>query len=127
MTDALAAFPLHSLVSTMTATINNNTVSMNVQDTLPILLRLLDDDEINTYDDMTPTTLDYLANYADSVDAMPFTIDAIAGEPYAGVYVQGAAVAEPGVIGGMAAGAHGTRPTSYISYPGNVLAYDMNR
>ena len=65
VTDALAPFPLHSLVSTMTATINNNTVSMNVQDTLPVLLRLLDDEEINTYDDMTPTTLDYLANYAD--------------------------------------------------------------
>ena len=61
VTDALAPFPLHSLVSTMTATINNNTVSMNVQDTLPVLLRLLDDEEINTYDDMTPTTLDYLA------------------------------------------------------------------
>ena len=111
----------------MTATINNNTVSMNVQDTLPILLRLLDDEEINTYDDMTPTTLDYLANYADSVDAMPFTIDVIAGVPYAGVYVQGAAVAEPGVIGGQAQLAHGTRPTSYTSYPGNVLGFDMNR
>ena len=72
VTDALAAFPLHSLVSTMTATINNNTVSMNVQDTLPVLLRLLDDEEINTYDDMTPTTLDYLANYADAVHIYAF-------------------------------------------------------
>ena len=61
VTDALAPFPLHSLVSTMTATINNNTVYMNVQDTLPVLMRLLDDEEMNTYDDMTPTTLDYLA------------------------------------------------------------------
>ena len=100
MTDALAPFPLHSLVSTMTATINNNTVSMNVQDTLPVLLRLLDDEEITTYDDMTPTTLDYLANYSDAVDAMPYTIDMIAGLPYAGVYAAGAAEADPGVIGG---------------------------
>ena len=46
VTDALAPFPLHSLVSTMTATINNNTVSMNVQDTLPILLRLADPEEL---------------------------------------------------------------------------------
>ena len=62
VTDALSAFPLHSLVSTMTAKINNNTVSMNVQEMLPVLLRLLDDEEICTYDDMTPTTLNYLAN-----------------------------------------------------------------
>ena len=87
VTDALSAFPLHSLVSTMTATINNNTVSMNVQETLPLLLRMLDDEEICTYDDMTPTTLDYLANYADAVDAMPFTIDTVAASGFAGIYV----------------------------------------
>ena len=48
VTDALSAFPLHSLVSTMTTTINNNTVSMNIQDTLPVLLRLMDDEEMAT-------------------------------------------------------------------------------
>ena len=31
VTDALAPFPLHSLVTTMTATINNNTISQNIQ------------------------------------------------------------------------------------------------
>ena len=35
VTDALAPFPLHSLVTTMTATINNNTISQNMMDTLP--------------------------------------------------------------------------------------------
>ena len=125
VTDALAPFPLHSLVSTMTATINNNTVSMNVQDTLPVLMRLLDDEEMNTYD-MTPTTLDYLANYADVVDAMPFTIDAVVGQPYAGVFAPAAAEHDVGAVG-AGANAQGTRPTSYISYPSNVLAYDMNR
>ena len=45
VTDALAPFPLHSLVSTMTATTNNNTISSNVQETLPLLLRLLDQEE----------------------------------------------------------------------------------
>ena len=60
VTDALSAFPLHSLVTNMTATINNNTVSMNVQDTLPLLLRLLDSEEMAKYECMTPTTLDYL-------------------------------------------------------------------
>ena len=54
VTDALAPFPLHHLVNTMTATINNNTVSMNVQETLPILLRLLDQQELAKYNGMAP-------------------------------------------------------------------------
>ena len=89
VTDALAAFPLHSLVGTMTTTINNNTVSMNVQDTLPILLRLADPEELARYNGMTPTALEYHANYSDSIDRMAFVLDRIAvdaedGE--AGVY-----------------------------------------
>ena len=35
VTDALAPFPLHSLVSVMSCTINNNTVKLNVQESLP--------------------------------------------------------------------------------------------
>ena len=54
VTDALAPFPLHHLVNTMTATINNNIVSMNVRMTLPILLRLLDLQEFAKYNGMTP-------------------------------------------------------------------------
>ncbi|MFM7985093.1 MAG: phage major capsid domain-containing protein, partial [Candidatus Fonsibacter sp.] len=45
VTDALAPFPLHSLVNVMSATINNNTVSFNVQETLPLLLRMVDPEE----------------------------------------------------------------------------------
>ena len=56
VTDALAPFPLHHLVTQMTTTINNNTVSMNVQDTLPLILRLLDPEELSKYECMTPTT-----------------------------------------------------------------------
>ena len=33
VTDALSAFPLHSLVSTMNVTINNNTISQTIMDT----------------------------------------------------------------------------------------------
>ena len=68
ITDALAPFPLHSLVQNMTATINNNTVSMNVQDTLPALLRMLDPEELAKYECMTPTGLDFLANYRDGIE-----------------------------------------------------------
>ena len=75
VTDALAPFPLHSLVTNMTCTINNNTVSMNVQDTLPVLLRLLDAEELAKYECMTPTTLDFLANYRDGIDLLEYQID----------------------------------------------------
>ena len=70
VTDALSAFPLHSLVSTMTTAINDNAVSMSVQDTLPVLLRMLHPAELAKYIDMTPTALDNLAHYAASVDNM---------------------------------------------------------
>ena len=61
VTDALAPFPLHSLVNGTSATINNNAVSFNVQETLPLLLRMVDPEEFAKYDCMTPTALDFLA------------------------------------------------------------------
>ena len=75
VTDALAPFPLHHLVTQMTTTINNNTVSKNVQDTLPLILRLLDPEELAKYECMTPTALDYLANYSDAVQPMDYQLD----------------------------------------------------
>jgi hypothetical protein len=59
----------------MTATINNATCSVNMMDTLPILLRMMDPEELAKYNSMTPTTLDYLANYRDGVDVMGWQID----------------------------------------------------
>ena len=78
VTDALAPFPLHSLVSVMSCTINNNTVNLNVQESLPILLRMVDPEEFSKYDSMTPTALDFLANYEDAVKRQEFQIDATA-------------------------------------------------
>ena len=75
VTDALAPFPLHSLVNVMSATRNNNTVSFNVQETLPRLLRMVDPEEFAKYDSMTPTALDYLASYRDAVQEMDWQID----------------------------------------------------
>ena len=63
VTDALSAFPLHSLVNVMSATINNNTVTTNVQETLPLLLRMVDPEEFAKYSSMSPTALDFLAYY----------------------------------------------------------------
>ena len=58
----------------MTATVNNNSMSINVQDALPALLRMCDPDELARYDSTTPTMLDYLANYRDGIDVMEYQI-----------------------------------------------------
>ena len=92
VTDALAPFPLHNLVATVTCTINNSTVATNMQDVLPIILRLCDPEELANYNDMTPTTSDYLSAYADGVDRMPFQIRR--AENAAG----GAATARPAIL-----------------------------
>ncbi len=76
VTDALAPPPLHSLVTTMTATINNNTVSQNMADTLPILLRMVDPEEFARYDCMTPTALDCLSDCRDGAHKMEYQLDA---------------------------------------------------
>jgi hypothetical protein len=135
VTDALAPFPLHHLVTQMTTTINNNTVSMNVQDTLPLLLRLLDPEELSKYECMTPTTLDYLANYSDAVQPMPYQLalrgDATTGaNPRPVVFSVANDATEtnppnwandtPGVFSG-------TKTQTFLSSNNNVLSYDYNR
>ncbi|MFM7982013.1 MAG: phage major capsid domain-containing protein [Candidatus Fonsibacter sp.] len=77
MADALAQFPLHNLVSAMSCTINNNTNNLNVQDSLPLLLRMVDPEEFSKYDSMTPTALDFLANYEDAIKRQEFQLDAV--------------------------------------------------
>jgi len=127
VTDALAPFPLHSLISVMSCTINNNTVNLNVQESLPLLLRMVDPEEFSKYDSMTPTALDFLANYEDAVKRQEFQLDATpvggagGGRPF--VYYPGAAEENAADAADVA----GARPFSYTSYPNNVLAYDMNR
>lgn len=70
ITDALAAFPLHQLMTVMTATINNNSVSINIRDVLPALLRLHDRRELERYNGMTPVMPDLLASYPDGVGSL---------------------------------------------------------
>lgn len=61
--DALAPFPLHSLASVMSATINNNTTSINMRDVLPAILRFNDKRELSRYNGYTPTQFDMTADY----------------------------------------------------------------
>ena len=70
VTDALAPFPLHNLATVQTCTINNNSVSVNIRDVLPALLRFHDRRELQRYNGMTPVMPDLLASYPDGVGAL---------------------------------------------------------
>jgi hypothetical protein len=134
VTDALTPFPLHSLVATMTATINNNTVAMNTADTLPAILRMMDPEELAYYNDMTPTTLDYLGDYRDGIDMIPYQIGRSTAGNRLVCLTPNAALARPGAVPVGAVdnnvlnnALRGTAPQSFISYPNNVLGFDQSR
>jgi hypothetical protein len=110
----------------MSATINNNTVTSNMQDVLPILLRMLDPEELAKYERHTPTTLDYLANYRDGVDRMEFILGTAGSGTSFKPAVYSVANTETD-ISGSATAVTGTKTQKFISYPNNVLGYDQNR
>jgi len=58
LTDCLQAFPLNSLFTTTQATINNVSVSTNLQDVLPMLMRMNDKRMLSRYNSMTPSLAD---------------------------------------------------------------------
>jgi len=60
---ALASFPLHQLLSVMSVTINNNTVSLNVNDVLPAIIRLINCEDLNWFNSSSPTFADTQAKY----------------------------------------------------------------
>jgi hypothetical protein len=59
----LAPFPSHQLCSTIQATVNNNTTSINIRDVLPALLKMEEGLELQRFSGTTPTLPDsyYLA------------------------------------------------------------------
>jgi hypothetical protein len=69
-TDALAPFPVHQLFTTQSITVNNNTVSMNTRDLMPVLMSMVDKRHIMRYNGMCPNMADVYANYADGVGAI---------------------------------------------------------
>lgn len=68
-TNALASFPFHQIVNTIQLTTNSATTSINMQDWLPVLQRLFEQEDLGHYSSMCPTYLDYYASYADAVNA----------------------------------------------------------
>jgi hypothetical protein len=56
--DSLQAFPLNSLFTTIQSTINNVSISTNLQDVLPMLMRMNDSRTLSRYNSMTPSLPD---------------------------------------------------------------------
>ena len=67
--DAFQAFPLQKLITTMTCSINNTSVSINMQDVLPALLQLVDKRVLQEYHGSTPSYLDTYESYAQATSA----------------------------------------------------------
>ncbi|MFM7988624.1 MAG: phage major capsid domain-containing protein, partial [Candidatus Fonsibacter sp.] len=127
VTDALAPFPLHSLVNVMSATINNNTVYFNVQEMLPLLLRMVDPEEFANYDSMTPTALDYLADYDGALYPMEYFLKAADGVNASSQSTLYAATDVDTKLDYAHDKHYGEQQQTLGSYAKNVLAYDMNR
>jgi hypothetical protein len=71
LTEALSAFPLTSLFSTIQTTINNASTSVNMQDILPMILRMNDNRKLARYNSMTPSMPDcQWGNFSQAVNVV---------------------------------------------------------
>ncbi|MFM7987594.1 MAG: hypothetical protein ACKPKO_50595, partial [Candidatus Fonsibacter sp.] len=87
---------------------------------------MVDPEELAKYDCATPTTLDYLADYDDAVfptELFLKSADGVNASSHPDMYAVADVDDEPDNTHGQY---YGTRQQSWISYPNNVLAYDMN-
>jgi len=82
---ALASFPLHQCFDTLSATINNNTVTCNIKDVLPAILRLMDDDDLIWHNGTTPAFNDIVATYDQNLPSTDFAFLANANTSLWGV------------------------------------------
>jgi hypothetical protein len=64
--DGLASFPLQRMMSTMTTTINSSSISTNIPDVMPALLKLHDGRSLAKYNSMCPTMPDNYFDYSAS-------------------------------------------------------------
>jgi hypothetical protein len=67
--DSLGPFPLHQLCTVMTATVNNNSTSINMKDVLSPILRFHDKRDLARYNSYTPCMYDTYQNYKDGLGA----------------------------------------------------------
>ena len=94
---------------------------MQVAEILPILLRMYDPETLAKYDNLTPTTLDQLADYADAVQKLRATI---APGTAAGTNVPPKTLFPDGAATGSIDFANGKSFQQYASFVKNTLAYD---
>jgi hypothetical protein len=67
---SFAPYPLHQLMTNLSVTINNNTVSVPMVDILPLFLKFIDDETANAYNITTPTMQDKYKNYVQGINAI---------------------------------------------------------
>jgi len=69
--DAPRAYPIHSMLNTVTLTINNATITQYIGEIIHALLHLSNSDKLSEYDySQCPTALDVTQNYADLVGSV---------------------------------------------------------
>jgi hypothetical protein len=82
---SLQAFPLASIMTTASATINNSTTSVNLQDVLPQILRLNDNRQLFRHNGMCPSLPDQeFGVYADADGANSSPLAGFANKSYDG-------------------------------------------
>lgn len=64
-----APFPLHQLTQTLSLTLNNTSVSTQIKDILPAMLRCMDTEDLYEYNSLCPTSFDRYARYSDEAYA----------------------------------------------------------
>lgn len=62
----LRSFPFHSMVNTIQLTTNSATTSINMQDWLPVLERMFENEDLGYYQSGCPVYPDYYSKYADA-------------------------------------------------------------
>ena len=67
---ALAAFPCNQSFQTVNVSINNSTVTSNVADLLPMILKQMTPEELVYYSSTTPVMSDFYYNYGDAVNSL---------------------------------------------------------
>ena len=91
------------------------------------MLRLCDPEELAHYNDSAPTTLDYLGNYGDALDSMPYQIQR-AQNAAGPLNTSRLAVMDLGAPRAVPNGEfRGTSSQCFLSYPNTVLGCDCNR
>ena len=85
---ALASFPVHQLMTVLSATINNNTVSINIRDVLPAIIKMLSCEDLVCWNSSTPTFRDTYQSYC------PVVVGRNAGHPNGSYW----ALDEPSIV-----------------------------